>query len=314
MVGSSRCHAHWPEVAFGLSLRAMSGRHDSAFRLLGLVAAGRRPHSWPMTIRSPAAERRVPGWALVFMGLVAMFGVTVLSEHVTRNPRLLPALIAMGAFAVPVSFVALVRDLLPGAGVPLHAVVTCFVFGGVVGTAAASVLEYDALRNFEVLPSLLVGALEEPAKLLLPLIVFAAGRHRRTADGLVLGVAGGMGFAAFETMGYALGALIAPHGTVGASEDVLLLRGALAPTGHAAWTGFVCAALWWARSQDRTARALSVALGAFAAAVLLHGGWDGFETWEAQAVIGTTSLILLTAWLVMARRELRAGDLRAQAA
>jgi len=249
---------------------------------------------------------RVPAWAAIFAGALALCGVTVLSESVASNPRLLPALIVVGAFAVPVSFVALVRDLLPGAEVPVRALVTCFVTGGVIGMAAASLLEYDALRSYDVLPSLLVGAIEEPAKLVLPLIAFTVGAHRRTADGLVLGVAGGMGFAAFETMGYALGALAGPHGDVGSAESVLLLRGALAPMGHPAWTGLVCGALWWARRQGHPLAQL-VAAAAFLAAVGLHSGWDGLDAPLASLAIATTSAVLLVSWLVLARREERAA-------
>jgi protease PrsW len=243
---------------------------------------------------------RVPAWAAIFAGTLALFAIAVGSEGLADNPRLLPELIALGAFAVPVSFVALVRDLVPGTGVPTRALVTCFVAGGVIGTAAASLLEYDVLRGFGVLPALMVGAIEEPAKLVVPLIAFAVGAHRRTADGLVLGVAAGMGFAAFETMGYALGALTGPHGSVGGSEDVLLLRGALAPCGHPAWTGSVCAALWWSR---RHPGALSVAPAAFLAAVFLHAGWDAVDAPVAQTAIAAISVGLLVAWLVVARRE-----------
>ena len=251
-------------------------------------------------------SRRIPAWAVIFAGALALFGITVLADSVTRNPRLLPNLIVLGAFTVPVSFVALVRDLQPSSGVPVRALVTCFVTGGVIGMAAASLLEYDALRSYDVLPSLLVGAIEEPAKLVLPLVAFAVGAHRRTADGLVLGVAGGMGFAAFETMGYALGALAGPHGDVSAAESVLLLRGALAPTGHPAWTGLVCGALWWARRQGHPLAQL-VALAAFLAAVGLHSGWDGLDAPLASAAIATTSAVLLLIWLALARREVRAA-------
>jgi protease PrsW len=254
--------------------------------------------------RTDAWTRRVPGWAALFGGLLALLGLTVLTETVTRNPRLLPGLMALGAFAVPISFVALVRSLLPGAGVPLRAVVTCFLSGGVIGTAAASLLEYNALRDFGVLPALLVGALEEPAKLLLPLLAFTVASHRRTADGLVLGVAAGTGFAAFETMGYALGALVGSHGSVSAAEDVLLVRGVLSPFCHPAWTGLACAALWWARNHRAgNAAVLLVAPAACLTAVLLHGAWDGYAAVPAQAAVGVASVLLLLLWLVLARRE-----------
>ena len=241
--------------------------------------------------------------ALLFASALGLFAVSVLAETLTENLRLLPGLIALGAFAVPVSFVALVRDLLPNAAVPARALVTCFVIGGVIGTASASLLEYDAHRDLGVVPALLVGAIEEPAKLALPLIAFAVGTYRRTADGLALGIAAGMGFAAFETMGYALGALIAPDGGVIACENVLLLRGALAPLAHPAWTGLVCTALWWTRRHGRRPLSLTVAPAAFLTAVLLHGGWDGLDSPLAQSAIGVASMVLLVSCLVVARRE-----------
>lgn len=244
------------------------------------------------------------GRVALFAGLLALLAISVLTETVTRNPKLLPGLVALGAFAVPVSFVALVRNLLPGAGVPLRAVVTCFLSGGVIGTAAASLLEYDALRDFGVLPALLVGALEEPAKLLVPVLAFIVAGYRKTADGLVLGVAAGMGFAAFETMGYALQTLVGSHGGVSATEDVLLLRGVLSPCCHPAWTGLVCAALWWTRNhRDRHAAVLLVAPAAFVTAVLLHGAWDGYDSVAAQAAVAAGGSALLLLWLVLARRE-----------
>ena len=249
---------------------------------------------------------RCPAWAVIFAGTLVLFLIAMASELLASNPRLLPELIALGAFAVPVSFVALAHDVLPGCGLPTRAIVTCFVAGGVIGTAAASLLEYDVLRDFDVLPTLLVGAIEEPAKLVVPLIALAAGTHRRTADGLLLGVAAGMGFAAFETMGYALGALAGPHGSVRDCEDVLLLRGVLAPCGHPAWTGSVCAALWWTRSRERAPRAALVAPATFLAALLLHAGWDAVDAPLGLTAIGVTSIGLLLGWLVVARRELQA--------
>ena len=248
----------------------------------------------------------MPASAVAFAGLLALFGITVLTEAVTRNPALMPGLIVLGAFVVPVSFVALVRELLPGAQVPPATVATCFLSGGVLGTAAASLLEYGTRHELEVPHALLVGGLEEPAKLVIPLLLFAVSGYRRTADGLIVGVAAGMGFAAFETMGYAAGPLLGAHVNVGASESTLALRGVLAPSGHAAWTGLVCAALWWTRG--RTGGARVVAPAALLIAILLHGAWDGFAAPLAQTPVAVTSLALLVGSLVLARRELRSSD------
>jgi len=83
-----------------------------------------------------------------------------------------------------------------------------------------------------------------------------------------------MGFAALETMGYGLTALIASRGSVGVLEEVLFIRGLLAPAGHAAWTGFICAVLWRERNRT-TPKAFNFAVvGAFILAVVLHSLWD----------------------------------------
>ncbi len=242
----------------------------------------------------------------MFAGLLALFGVTAAAEAVTANQNLLPGLIALGAFAVPVSFVVLVSELLPRAQVPVRTVVICFVAGGVLGTAAASLLEYGAADRIDMPHALVVGAIEEPTKLIVPLIVFALGVHRRTADGIIVGVAAAMGFAAFETMGYALKELAGPAGSVNAATDVLLLRGVLAPFGHPAWTGLVCAALWWARARWHRTRAASLLVpAALLAAVTLHGSWNGFDGRLIGAVVMGASLLLLGIWLLLARREVR---------
>ena len=248
--------------------------------------------------------RRVPASAICLAALVTLFGVTALTESVTQNPMLIPGLIAVGAVAVPVSFVALVRDLLPGATVPARAIVACFGLAGVLGTAAANLVEYETRQQPAVPHALLVGGVEEPAKLVPALLMIVFGRYRRTADGLILGVAAGMGFAAFETMGYALAALLAPSGGIAATEDVLLLRGALAPCGHGAWTGLVCAAVCWPHAR-RGRAAWLVAPAAFAVAVLLHGGWDAFDDVFLSIAIGASSLFLLAVWGLLARRDLR---------
>lgn len=121
---------------------------------------------------------------------------------------------------------------------------------------------------------LMVGLVEEGAKLIFPMVQYVRWKYRTEADGLLFGVAAGMGFAALETMGYGLVALIQSQGNIGVLEQVLLIRGLLSPAGHAAWTGLVCAVIW--RERERKGRGLlSIpVIGAFILAVVLHTLWD----------------------------------------
>ena len=163
---------------------------------------------------------------------------------------------------------------------------------------AASVLEYRTLMDLHTLPTVMVGLIEETCKLLVPVAIFVVGRYRREADGILFGVASGLGFAAFETMGYGVTALFLSHGHIGEVEKLLFLRGVLAPAGHGAWTGCVCAMLWRARVR-RTAEAKAAVLFAFIAAVTFHALWDSATSLWLQLAIGVVSLLLLS-WRIRA--------------
>lgn len=179
--------------------------------------------------------------------------------------------------------------------------------GGTLGVLVAGLLEYETLRTLSILALFGVGFIEEGAKLIFPLVIYISGRYRSEADGLLFGIASGMGFSALETMGYGLVTLINSQGNVGALEETLLIRGLLSPVGHAAWTGLVCAALWRARQQ--TGRAFNPpVLGFFVLAVLLHALWDvaagttlPFVTYLGYGIIGGVSFVLLSRALVQAR-------------
>jgi RsiW-degrading membrane proteinase PrsW (M82 family) len=248
------------------------------------------------------ATRRL--WLWLFLAMFLLLILSILVEALTKNEKFIPSILALGAFAVPVCFIGFVGSRVPTADVPLGPVAVCFVAGGVLGTAVASVLEWDTLRKLDALPVIAVGAIEEPAKLLVPLGFYFAARYVLTADGLILGVAAGMGFAAFETMGYALTALL-DDDHVGHAVRLLFQRSAAAPFGHPAWTGMVCTVIWYERHRTGHARLTPAMVGAFVVAVLLHAGWDGFiDEPVLQTLVGVISAVLLALCVIVARREL----------
>ena len=157
---------------------------------------------------------------------------------------------------------------------PGIAVAASAFLGGVIGTIVAATLEFDVLRDLGGLPMLGVGLIEETSKLLVPLaLLIGLRRHRTRADGLLIGVACGAGFAALETMGYAFTTLIKSGGDITDTVDILLLRGFLSPAGHMAWTGIAAAALY-AAAATRRRREILQFVGAFVVAVVLHTLWD----------------------------------------
>jgi RsiW-degrading membrane proteinase PrsW (M82 family) len=242
---------------------------------------------------------RRPGLQVLIVGGVLWLGLTW-ATLTTKNIHLVPSVIVLGAFLGPVTFVAYMYER--AREVPLPVLLWCFIVGGVLGVIAASVLEYRALIDLGALPTIAIGLIEESCKLLIPVAIFMLGRYRREADGLLFGVASGLGFAAFESMGYGLTALFLSHGHIGEAEKLLFVRGLLSPAGHGAWTALVCAMLWRSRLRP-TPEAKATVVAAFIAVATLHALWDSATSVWVQLAVAVVSLSLLFWRIRAAGRE-----------
>lgn len=233
-------------------------------------------------------------WVAVLVGGIALFEIVRRVLITTQNPNLLPSLILLGATVAPAAFVTFVLGRRLAYDISSGAIIAVAFLGGMVGVVTAGLLEYDTLRDLRVLPMVAVGLIEESAKLIAPLVVLlVVRRYRRVADGLLVGVAAGAGFAALETMGYGFVTLIQSKGDVAAVQDVLLLRGLLSPAAHMAWTGLTATALWYAADRHWHGSAVLRFLGVFALAVALHATWDSVGTIPVYVVLAAISLGLL---------------------
>ena len=237
-------------------------------------------------------SRRWAWLGVLVVGLVLYF-VVLRTLVRTQNPNFVPALILLGATVMPLAFLAFAQARTGRWQVPATALVVAAFVGGVIGTVVAGTLEYDTLRDLGALPMLFVALIEESAKLIVPVLlaftVLARHRRRLPSDGLVIGVASGMGFAALETMGYAFTALLSSKGSIGAVEQTLFVRGLTAPAGHTAWTGLTAGALWAFLAAPALRRLLEFA-ATFAGAVVLHTLWDTFSGAVVFVVLAVVSL------------------------
>jgi protease PrsW len=256
---------------------------------------------------SAVRERVIRPWLLTLAGGVVLWLGLRTALLDTGNINLVPSLIVLGASLGPVVFVIYVYERVPE--VPWPLLLVCFIAGGVLGVTAASVLEYRTLLGLGALPTVAIGLIEESCKLLVPLAIFFAGRFRREADGLLFGVASGLGFAAFESMGYGLTMLILSHGQITAVEQLLIARTLLSPVGHGAWTGLISAMLWRARIRDDVTGWLAV-VAAFLTAVALHALWDGSTAQWEHVAIGLVSYGLLAWRIAVADRAPHAPERR----
>jgi protease PrsW len=234
-------------------------------------------------------------WLQIALGGVLLFIITEVALVTTRNPLFFPTVILLGAFVVPVSFVAYFYEYVRDRDLSLPLLSTCFIVGGLVGVIAAGIIEYETLRNISIGSLFEVGFIEESVKLIFPAAMFIAWKYKHEADGLLFGVAAGMGFAALETMGYALSDLIKSGGSPSTLQQVLLVRGLLSPAGHAAWTGFICATLWRQRIVTGHWFGFPV-VGAFLGAVVLHALWDIVSSMTVQT---TSDLVLYIGFFVV---------------
>jgi RsiW-degrading membrane proteinase PrsW (M82 family) len=247
-----------------------------------------------MSDRQAFYKRRKWPWVLI-VGIL-LFVAADQALRFTGNPNFFPTVLLLGSFTVPVTFVTYIyereRRLDTHTESPLLAATLCFLVGGAVGVVAAGVVEFETLKSLSAPGLLGVGAIEEAAKLIFPVGLFLWGRYRSEMDGILFGVAAGMGFASLETMGYGLVSFIKAGGDINVLDQVLLVRGLLSPVGHAAWTGLVCAVLWRERQRKKRGRFVLAAFIVFIVAVVLHTLWD-----LSNSLAGSTTASMVFALL-----------------
>jgi RsiW-degrading membrane proteinase PrsW (M82 family) len=230
-------------------------------------------------------------WPRIFFAGLVLWVVSVIVTLFTGNVALVPTLVLLGSFLVPVTFVTWAFEHWRDEDVTTEIVVSAFVVGGLLGVLGASVLETYLLHPSSWL-FLGVGLIEEAAKLGGLVLVTRRMRRRHARDGLVLGAAVGFGFAAFETAGYAFTALLTVRGlSLRALVETELLRGILSPFGHGLWTAILGGVLF-GEARGRAFRYTGPLLAAYLWVSVLHALWDSVPS------IATALTYLLTgsAW------------------
>lgn len=241
-------------------------------------------------------------WLGVLVVGVVLYVLVLITMIDTQNINFAPTMILLGATIAPATFLTFTQGRSGRWQVPIRTVAFVAFFGGIIGVIAAGWLEYDTLRALGTLPKVFVGLIEESAKLIAPamILLYLPGQRREPSDGLVIGVASGMGFAALETMGYAMTALIASNGNIGLVEQTLFVRGLTSPAAHLGWTGLTAGALF-ALTAAPTARRVLIFVLTFAGAVILHAAWDTFDSIITYVIVGVISLT----WLLIELRRYR---------
>ncbi|AFL94640.1 hypothetical protein CL1_0431 [Thermococcus cleftensis] len=188
---------------------------------------------------------------------------------------------------------------------PRRYVLGTFLLGGTLSIGIAYVLESFLTLGGAIEPilpasafyvALVAGIVEEPAKALAIRWPFKAGQMDGIMDGLVYGVAAGLGFAATENFMYGLGWGVA----------VTVTRAFLTPLAHATWSAIVGVG-YGMKAEGKVDSVLPY----FLLAIVLHFVWDYYAFLSAAVPAYNVLLIffiilnlaLLRYFLIMGRAE-----------
>lgn len=227
-----------------------------------------------MEIQAPVPAVRQNAWLKVLTTSAVFYILLLAALLLTKNSNLFPTLVMVGSFMVPVAYVAFIYERRHLSRLTMPTVSLAFLYGGLLGILAASLLEPFFIRQLNLGAILRIGLIEEFAKILGVLVIARHRRHDSEMDGLILGAASGMGFAALESNGYAFTALLASHGNISATVEVTLLRGLLSPLGHGTWTAILASVLF-RESKSCDFRINLQVISAYLIVSILHAMWDG---------------------------------------
>jgi protease PrsW len=230
-------------------------------------------------------------WLEVFVGGLLLWVVSVAVTFWTGNPNLIPVVVLLGSFLVPVTFVVFAFERYADQVLTTQRILVAFVYGGVLGVLGASILEAEFLKQPSGLTYLGVGLIEEAVKLAALWVVAWRLPRYTMRDGIVLGATVGLGFAALESAGYAFTALFTMQGlSLQGLVETQVLRGVLTPVGHGLWTAILGGVLFRAAAPAGRLRLSGGLVGWYVVVSLLHGLWDasrGIAVWLTLLLTAT---------------------------
>jgi RsiW-degrading membrane proteinase PrsW (M82 family) len=259
-------------------------------------------------IETPGEQKKPPratAWIRAFVTGVVLFILSGILLIATQNPNLFPTVVMIGSFLVPVTYVTFFYERRHLSKLSIPTTFISFIYGGILGVLAASLLEPLFIHRIDFGSTIEVGLIEEFAKILAVIIIAYRLKEKTEMNGLILGAAVGMGFAALETTGYAFTAFISSD-SLSQTVFVTSIRGILSPVGHGTWAAILASILFREARNGRFRINLTV-IGVYLLVSILHGLWDGLppvitdyigsglDVIVGQIIIGGAGLFIL--WL-----------------
>jgi len=230
----------------------------------------------------------------------------ILAVYQQQALVLLPALLVIGSFAIPLSVLVLFFEINTPHNISLFYITTLGLLGGALSFLLTFLLfDYFAILTMAYGDSA-AGFVEESAKLL-GLLFFVrkdiSKRYPYLLNGLLLGATIGTGFSAFESAGYALRAGMESNSFAQLNIN-LVLRGLLSPFSHVVWSAMAAGAFWLAfRDNHNFFKSIfSARFGSlFILSLVFHFCWNLNLDWPLWATIMKNLCLGVLSWAVILR-------------
>ncbi|MGG1675556.1 PrsW family intramembrane metalloprotease [Neobacillus sp. NRS-1170] len=234
------------------------------------------------------------------IALIAFLGL-FLGVSLFKNINFIPGLIIVGAFAVPFTTLIFFWEMNAPQNIAFYRVIYVVFIGGILSMLVALVFFNILKHNINPIT---IGIAEELAKVATVILFVRNIKYRYILNGLLIGAAVGAGFAAFETAGYALRALLS--GSFPSLYSTILWRSFLAPGGHVAWAALTGAAFCMVQGDKHPELNMFIKakfLRIFFIVVLLHALWDA----PIPGIFPVGQIVLMTASWILVFRMIRMG-------
>lgn len=219
-------------------------------------------------------------YSRVFFALLLVFAVLSVCAIFFYNYYSLAGMMFIGAMVVPFSLLIFYFESNSPRNISIFTVVKVFFIGGVFSLLAALILyTFINVTELNVGGAILVGIVEEVAKLIVVYAVVKRLKCKYILNGLLIGAAVGAGFAVFETAGYALNSLLESGEGLSVLDMIatLWVRSLLAIGGHISWAAISGGALVWAAEKRKISFSIIFTkrfFFLFLLSIVLHALWD----------------------------------------
>jgi RsiW-degrading membrane proteinase PrsW (M82 family) len=245
-----------------------------------------------------------------FIAAALLYFAFVQAWHEYHNENLVPGLIMVGSFAVPISALIFFFEMNARKNVSLYQVIRLLFFGGII-SIIVSLIFFDLTEGTQLdwLGASMAGLVEEPGKLMALILVVNVPKFKYILNGLLFGAAVGTGFAAFESMGYALRAGM--YISADSMLDNIMLRGMLSPFSHIIWTAMCGAALWRVKGDQKFKMEMLMDprfYRIFFMAVILHMVWNSpfsLPLWGKPILLGIIGWIVVFSLMQMGLKQIK---------